>query len=300
MAAAPGNPPAVARQRVRRALRRARDETPLSQGDVAKRLGWSLSKMQRIEAGEVGVAPTDLRALLDVYGVTDPERISRLTADAHRSRRQRYLVAPEYREHVSAGLLELMQFEQEATAIRVYQPHIYPGFLQTAEVAEAILQDMNRQLPEERRRVLFKVRMTRRQRVLESLAEREYFLVIDESVIKRRIVNAKVSATQIEEVVDFANRSNVHVRMISFDRGAYLSPSGPFQVLSMDGDDDGEAVLYREIYQQDEMIHDPREVRSHQAEFEKLWALSLAEDATLRKLTAEAALLRSAMDFDSR
>ena len=71
MAAAHVDPPAVARQRVRRALRKARDETPDESGRRGQQLGWSLSKMQRIESGEVGVSPTDLRALLDLYGVTD-------------------------------------------------------------------------------------------------------------------------------------------------------------------------------------------------------------------------------------
>src|SRR6266511_4790410 len=98
--------PAVARQRVRRALRRARQATPMSQGAVASRLGWSLSKMQRIEGGEVGVSVTDLRALLDVYGVVEPERIERLAEDARISRRQRWVTAPEYREHLTPGLRE--------------------------------------------------------------------------------------------------------------------------------------------------------------------------------------------------
>jgi hypothetical protein len=36
----------------------------MSQGDVAASLGWSLSKVQRIEGGEVTISGTDLRAML--------------------------------------------------------------------------------------------------------------------------------------------------------------------------------------------------------------------------------------------
>ena len=64
MTAGFGEHPAVARRRVRLALRKARRSAGLNQGDVADRLGWSLSKAQRIEAGEVAVSITDLRALV--------------------------------------------------------------------------------------------------------------------------------------------------------------------------------------------------------------------------------------------
>ncbi|HET6530843.1 MAG TPA: helix-turn-helix transcriptional regulator, partial [Actinoplanes sp.] len=107
---------------MRLALRRARESTGLSQGAVAQRVRWSLSKIQRIEAGDVTVSGTDLRALLDLYGVTDSEEIEQLTEEARISRRQRWWTAPEYREHLTPGTLQLLQFEAEATAIRAYQP----------------------------------------------------------------------------------------------------------------------------------------------------------------------------------
>src|SRR2546430_9024966 len=63
--------PAVARRRVRLALRRAREDKRLTQTQVAEAMEWSLSKVMRIESGEVSVSPTDLRALLPLLGVTD-------------------------------------------------------------------------------------------------------------------------------------------------------------------------------------------------------------------------------------
>ena len=122
MTAVPGESPAVARRRVRLALRKARQSSALSQSDVAQRLGWSMSKMQRIEAGEVTVSGTDLRALLDLYGGFSDEDIERLTEDSRISRRQRWWTAPEYRDHLTSGLMQLLQFEAEASGVRAYQP----------------------------------------------------------------------------------------------------------------------------------------------------------------------------------
>jgi len=282
---------------VRRSLRRFRDATALSQGDVAKKLGWSLSKMQRIEGGEVGVSVTDLQALLRTYGVTDADLVESLISAARTSRRQRYLTAPEYREHLPAGLLELVQFEQRAIAIRTYQSTFYPGVLQTAAVAEAMLDWWQNAMDENARRVRFDVRMARRRHLMESDRSPEYFLILDESVIRRRVRSTKVTAEQLEDIAEIAGRANVHVRIVPFTRGAYMPSLGPFQILNLSYDDT-DAVLYRESYLLDELVQNEETVGFYRGAFEKLWAQSLGEDASLRAITAEAAQLRSSLDLE--
>ena len=139
MAGTPAEAPAVARRRVRLALRREREASGLSQATVADRLGWSLSKLQRIESGEVTVTGTDLRAALGVYGRADDEDMAGLYNDVRVARRERWWTAQEHREHLSVGLRQLVQFEIAASAIRVFQPVLVPGLLQTAELADAVL-----------------------------------------------------------------------------------------------------------------------------------------------------------------
>jgi len=291
MAATPGRSPVVARQRVRRALRKARDETPMSQGDVAKRLGWSLSKMQRIEGGEVAVSPTDLRALLDVYGIADQDRVQRLAEDAHTSRRERYLTAPEHREHLSTGLRELMQFEQEATAIRQYQSVAYPGVLQTPAVAEAVIHRWTSD--DEARRVRLEARMARRKQFIESVDGPDYFLVLDEAVIKRRFGGDKATAEQLEYIADLARQERLHIRVVPLDRGADMSMLGPFQIVCLDHDVDS---VYIESHLNDAMLYDPHDIGLYRGAFEHLWDIALSESASLRLVVAEAATLRSSLD----
>lgn len=297
MVAAHGDPPAVARQRVRRvlrALRRAQIESP-SQGDIAERLGWSLSKMQRIEGGEVGVSPTDLQALLQAYGVDDPNEVGRLTEDARVSRRQRYVTAPEHRKHLTPGLQELMQFEQQAVSIRVYQPASFPGVLQTPAVAEAMLAFWGNSLSEETLRVRHQARMSRRRHVLERADGPEYFIILDESVIKRQVRNAKTTAEQLEDVAVLAAWPRLHIRIVPFAKGAHMPALGPFQILTLSGDD-GDDVLYREEFDRDGIVHGAEEVSFRRDAFEKLWNEALSEDATRRAMIAEAAQLRSSLD----
>jgi len=296
MVATPRDPPAVARQRVRRALRTARDETPakLSQGDVAGMLGWSLSKVQRIEGGEVGVSSTDLLALLGIYGVTDPDRVERLAEDARISRRQRYLTAPEHREHLTPSLRELMQFEKEAASIRAYQPVTFPGVVQTPAVAEAVIGRWT--ADPEARRVRFEARMSRRKNIIERADGPEYFLVLDEGVIKRRFGGLKATAEQLEDIADLARQDRLHIRIVPFARGTDMVAMGSFQIVSLAHDDS--SVCYTEFHKTDEILHDPVEVRTYREAFETLWDMALSEAATLRAIVAEAAILRASQDHE--
>jgi transcriptional regulator with XRE-family HTH domain len=301
MAATQDEPPAVARQRVRRVLRGARQATPMSQGDVARKLGWSLSKMQRIEGGEVGVSPTDLRALLNVYGITDVDEVARLTQDARVSRRQRWLTSREHREFLTPALRQLLQFEAEAVAIKTYQPVMIPGVLQTPAVAEAVLNWRETGISDDERRVRFDVRMRRRKRLFQADdAGPDYRAILDESVIKRHIGGPKVMAEQLETLSEIAQRPNVRIRVVPFQKGALIGLVVPFQLLSLSADDDDDAAVYQESYERDQISSDPVAARRSRKFFDDLWDLCLTEDATLRALAAEAAVLRSSLDDDFR
>lgn len=292
MAAMDGEPPAVARQRVRRALRKARESTPMSQGDVAKKLGWSLSKMQRIEAGEVAVSPTDLRALLDLYSITDPGEVAQLAADARRSRRQRWLTPPEHRAYLTASHRQFLQFEAQATTIRAYQSILIPGLLQTPAAAATVLGWRDNSITEEERSIRYDVRMQLRRRVVEIGDGPEYFAILDEAVIKRRIGTSEVMAELLESVVEVAHRPNLHVRVLPFEQGAQTGLYTPFQILDL-SDDPEDMVAYRESIDRDEFIHDVAVINKLRRVFDTLWEASLPEYETERRILAEAAALRN-------
>lgn len=271
----------------------------MNQTEVAKCLDWSLSKVQRIESGDVTVSVTDLRALLRVYRVDDAAEIERLVEDAQVSRRQRWYEAPEYRRHLSKGVRQLLQFEAEATAIRVYQPALVPGVLQTQAYAECVLNWWDKSLSDEDRRVRFDVRMLRRRQVLDRPDRPAYYLILDESVLLRKVGGAKVMAEQLEtlEEISRLQGEHVHVRVLPLDKGAHAGILGPFHLLNLgEQDGDGDAVLYREFYNRDSVSHDAEELDFHRLIFEKLWAQSRTEEATRRAIVAEAAMLRRSLD----
>ncbi|MFI5895503.1 helix-turn-helix domain-containing protein [Actinoplanes sp. NPDC051513] len=293
-----GESPAVARRRVRLALRRARDAKGLSQGAVAASVGWSLSKVQRIESGDNAISGTDLRALLNLYGITDDEEVEQLLEEARISRRQRWWATPEFREHLTPGTMQLLQFEAEAVAIRSYQSVVVPGPFQIPAYARLLLGWFNKSLTEEQRRVRFDVRMQRRERLLESPDSPQYYLILDESVLKREVGGLEVMAQQLEFLAELAGRPGIHVRIVPLNKGAMLGTVGQFTVLDLAEDED-DAVLYRESFAADFISHDRREIAVHREMFEFFWLQSLNDEKTIRAISAEAASLRARIDRES-
>ena len=224
------------------------------------------------------------------------DEILQLTEDARLSRRHGWWTAPEYRRHLTSGLMQLLGFEAEATEIRAYQPVLVPGVLQTPAVADFILGFWDTTLNDDDRRVRHDVRTLRRQQVIEREAAPAYHLVLDESVLGRNVGGTKLAADQLEALAEAAHLPNVHIRVVPLDRGGILGLLGPFIIVDLGAGDPEDAVLYRESWSNDVLIHDAKEVRDHHAYFEVLWRQSWSEDVTLRLIEARATMLRSSLD----
>src|SRR3954470_19979975 len=63
--------PSARERRLARELRDLRVAGPMHGKDVAARLGWSASKVSRIETGRIGIAAGDLDRLLELYAVPE-------------------------------------------------------------------------------------------------------------------------------------------------------------------------------------------------------------------------------------
>jgi transcriptional regulator with XRE-family HTH domain len=289
-----GESPAVARRRVRLALRRARGARSLTQSQVAKALEWSLSKVNRIESGEVSISTTDLKALLEYYGIDDAGTVRSLVEDARTSRRERWYTDPRYREHLSVPTKQLLQFEGEATAIRAFHLTMIPGVLQTAEYARVCLEHFTDDLTEADIAVRFEVRMKRRDEVFSRPEPPDYYLILDESVLHREVGDARVMAEQLVALRAQMANPSVWVRIVPFAAAAPIAMLGPFTIL--DFGDEENAVLYRETHLLDQVVEVAAQVERHRRIFEQLWALSYDEEASARLIDARAAAMLSSLD----
>lgn len=287
--------PAVARHRLRRALREAREEKRFTQRQVATALEWSMSKINRIEAGDVTVSSTDLQALLRLFEVTDSDRVRRLTEQARLSRRRDWWDRAPYRERLTQAMIQLAQFERDVSVIRSFQPKVLPGMLQTHEYAQAILSGAwSAQLSEEVQATRLEVRVHQREQFLARSEPPECFVVLDESVLLREVGGPAVVADQLYDLLGLIRGGRVTVRILPFSHPGSYAAFGSF-FLCGDPDDDV-ALLYRETYESDEAIFVTEIVRRHRALFERIWAESLDFDASVHLIEARAATHRSTAD----
>jgi transcriptional regulator with XRE-family HTH domain len=277
--------PTIARRRVRLALRAAREAAELTQQQVAEKMEWSLSKVARIENGDVSIAPNDLRPLLSLVGIDESSRVVAMLADTRiaRSRRGAWYETPEFRTHLSAALRRLVEYEMDAVAIRYYSIYYVPGVLQTTAYAETLLNLLGDELPRPEIRLRLAARQRRREALLTRRRLPKLFLLLDESVLHRPIGGDAVLAEQLRELIRLA-QSGARIRMIPFSPEAPVTNNASFDLLSLGASLTDNMVLYHENGLSDELIEDPSTTERHRERYDKVWREATDEVDTLEFL----------------
>jgi transcriptional regulator with XRE-family HTH domain len=280
--------PAVAQHRVRTALRKAREAKQLTQSHVANAMEWSLSKVIRIEKGEVNVSPGDLRVLLSFLDIDDPVEVKRLVDDARTARSGRTVADPRYREHLPPAVLKLMQFEQQAKTIRYYGSVVVPGLLQTTRYAEAVLHAYEDVLDESKMRVRIEARQRRRELVLYRPDPPDYLAILDESVLFREVGGPAVMGEQLQELRQVIKETSIRIRVVPFVAAAAIAILGPFTMLDLEDDS---SILYRESHVMDEIVDTPKTLERHRSIFDQLWMLALNEEDSEKMIAYRASAM---------
>ncbi|MFD8110076.1 MULTISPECIES: helix-turn-helix domain-containing protein [Streptomyces] len=231
--------PSLNRRKLRLALRRAREQARLSQREAAERVEWSPSKLIRVETGTVGVSVSDLRALLSLYGVTDPERVAGLEQAARGSKGPSWWSG--YHEVITPQFAQYLGYEGAADSLHTYHPIVVPGHLQTRAYAEALLSP--RHLEESMFRRVVDLRMERQQRMFDDSSRPVSVFVLDEAAVRRQVGGKRVLEEQLGFLLDLGSRPEVSVRVLPFEAGAHYSTLGSFVLLGFPDDDD---LLYLE------------------------------------------------------
>jgi transcriptional regulator with XRE-family HTH domain len=228
--------PSVRERRLARELRLLRAAMPLHGKDVAEQLGWSASKVSRIETGRIGISADDLDQLLALYDVP-ADQATYLRRLAPSSRPRGWWDA--YADTLSSGYANLIRLEAGSRALRCYCAVVPHALLQTPDyVRQVILSTWERPSPAEIDR-----RMQvcgRRQEVLETTTgdgPMQFQAVVDESVLRRAAVapgqgsGDSIARGQAEWLAAVAARPNVTIQVLPFGAGLPPVTSGSFSVL---------------------------------------------------------------------
>jgi transcriptional regulator with XRE-family HTH domain len=196
-------------------LRGIRESKGKSGDAVAAALRWSPSKISRYERAKTGLQPREVERLLDYYEVTGSRR-ELLLALAEDAAQKGWW--EQFTDALSEDYQQFIGLEHEASAIAVWHVDVVTGLLQTEAYARHIISSYSRVEPIAPGAIerLVKVRM-RRQQVLDREPALELSVVLDESVLKRRIGTEQVMYDQLQRLVREADRPNVEIRILPLD-----------------------------------------------------------------------------------
>lgn len=236
----PGGDPSSQRRRLKAGLQEARSSAGLTQREAAQQLGWSESKIIRLENGQVGVSVTDLRAMLDLYGLTDKQAIADLS-DAARGSRGSFWWSG-YRDVVSPKFALYLGQEASASSIRVFHPFLVPGLLHTSRYAVELLRVHS---ADSRIQRISEMRDQRQRHLIGHTDSPQMIFVISEEALYRWIGGPQVMVEQIQHLLDIAGQHPaISIEVIPFTAGAHPGLLGPFILL--DFADSGERLLFVE------------------------------------------------------
>jgi transcriptional regulator with XRE-family HTH domain len=208
-------------------LRELREAAGVSREDAGYAIRGSESKISRLELGRSTFKLRDVRDLLDLYEVSQDERVT-LLAMAEQANAVAWW--QDYSDVVPHWFIPYLGLEPAATLIRSYEVQFIPGLLQTPDYAYAVLSigDDAPARPQTERRV--HLRMLRQQ-VLRRPSPPRLWAVIDEAALRRPIGGAAVARAQLEHLIEMARSSHVNIQVAPFSGGGKAVADGPMTVL---------------------------------------------------------------------
>lgn len=282
----PGSP-TVRRRRLAAELRAIREGLGKSADRVAAALRWSPSKISRYELARTGLKPDDVERLLDYYGVGGVRReyLLRLAADAARKGWWE-----DFTDELSPDYQQYIGLEHEASSVAIWHVEVIPGLLQTPAYARHIVTNYGLIEPIAPGLIerLVRVRM-QRQLVLSREPLAQLSVVLDESILGRRIGDEQVMYDQLTHLAELSDRPNIAIRVLPL--GAQHTVLGPaFVIFHFESDTDAvlQDVVASEQLKTVFTVEGEQETYLHRLVFQSLVSASL-DTADSRALILETA-----------
>lgn len=251
-----------------RALREA-VQPRLSGTALAARLGWPQSKVSRIETGRQLPTTSDVTAWCQAVDA-DPTTRDRLLADLADVAEQYASLRQQLRHGLPAKQQAWAELERTSARIRVFEPVIVPGLLQTPDYARHRLGEATRRSGASDADVATAVldRM-RRQDILYTGGGPLIQMLITEATLRYRLAPPEVMRGQLDRLHTATGLDTVQLRVIPFDR---LLPTAPLHGFWIFDD----RLVQAEHYTDELVLRSTEQIEAYQAIFDELWDFGLA------------------------
>ncbi|MFI1149731.1 helix-turn-helix domain-containing protein [Streptomyces sp. NPDC020817] len=266
--------PTVSRRRLGSELRRLREISGMTTQQVAERLLISQPKISLLENGRRLVKPRDVRDLCGLYGVQDQRRVDHLMQLAGESGRQGW-----WNSYGDIPYGAYIGLEAEAAAIRLYEPLVVPGLLQTPAYARAVIAGTIPHVTPEQAAARLQVRLRRQDRLRATGNQLRLWVVLDESALRRVVGSREVMRKQLDHLTHLSAQPHITLQVLPHDAGAHPGVSGQFSLLEFAEVGDV-SVVYLERFTSDLYLEKRSDVRLYNDMYTHVQAQALSPDNT--------------------
>jgi transcriptional regulator with XRE-family HTH domain len=191
-------------------LRKYRQDADMTLDAVADVVGKTRSTLSKYETGKILPPVAVVEQLADALQADADKRralIDQATAMHTEVHAWRALHTPDFRRRQD----EIREIEAQATQVRVFQPSLVPGLLQTPQYCRALL-ELDRVRPVDDLTDAVSSRMERQAALYDESKRFEF--VVTEGALRWRIGTTSVHAMQLHHVAGLAHLPNVSVGII--------------------------------------------------------------------------------------
>jgi transcriptional regulator with XRE-family HTH domain len=275
----------VRRRLVGGALRRYRENVGYALEDAARVLECDRSKISRIETGQRGIRPKELRELLTEYGVSSSEQLA-LVSIASRGGQHNWWHP--YVDAMSDAYLDYVIMESAAAEIMTYEAQLIPDLLQTDEYARAVAAAEPGYATDQQREDAVAAKAVRRQAVLSG--NRRLSVILGEGALHQAVGGAEVLAGQISHLARLSEDTPaITLQVLPFSAGAHIGAgSGSLAILRFP-DAPSLGVVYLEALSGGVYLESQSDVARYIRAFALLRAAALSAGDSARLLRGLAA-----------
>ena len=242
--------------------------------------------MSRYERARTGLRPQEVERLLDYYQITGSRRALLLGLAEDASQKGWW---EEFTDSLSEDYQQFIGLEHEATSMAIWHVDVVTGLLQTEAYARHIISSYSRVEPMAPGMIgrLVRVR-ARRQQVL-NRDGLQLSVVLDESVLRRRVGDESVMYEQLQRLAREADRPNLTLQILPLD-AQHTVFGESFVIFGFGADSDAimQDVVSTEHLRSGFTLEGERETYLHRIAFQMLAQASL-DPAASRALVLETA-----------
>jgi transcriptional regulator with XRE-family HTH domain len=221
--------PTIPRWQLGEQLQRLRIAAGYSRQQTAERLRCSVSKIEKVEGGQVRAKLAELETMLVEYGVPEHERPPLLELQRLGSTRGWWSKFG----RLPLPFTEFLGLEMAAETIRNFELAVVPGLFQTESYIRALAHVDTPAMTDEMVERQVELRLGRQKQIFGEHPP-QMLTVIDESVLRRKFGNAATMREQLDHLVDVSAQQPIQV--VPLDHGGYPGIRGPLVIFEFPED----------------------------------------------------------------